>query len=129
MYDSWVAQGKSAPVVMRRVTVPVSITVDVAEDPGREPLVFSLTHGSPNPFRTETSLNYSLPHRERVSIGVYDVRGRLVRTLVDRFQDAGRYVATWNGRDSRDTRMASGIYIVRYQAGSMQLVRRTVLLR
>ena len=106
----------------------MDITVDVAAD-GDRPLPSTLALGIANPFRDATRLDYAMPQRGRARVAVYDVRGHRVRLLVDAVQDAGRYEATWNACDDRGARVASGVYIVRYEAGASVLTRRTVLLR
>ena len=65
--------------------------------PGRP----SLAACRPNPFRNGTSIGYQLPTAGNVSLQVYDVTGRTVRTLRNGFQKPGAYTATWNGRDER----------------------------
>ncbi|MCA9751673.1 MAG: SMP-30/gluconolactonase/LRE family protein [Gemmatimonadetes bacterium] len=69
---------------------------------------------SPNPFAGRSSLSYELPRRGTVSVGVYDVRGRMVRTLVsDREQSAGRHQVTWDGLGDGGAQVPGGVYFVR----------------
>ncbi|MEZ5064884.1 MAG: SMP-30/gluconolactonase/LRE family protein [bacterium] len=69
---------------------------------------------SPNPFAGRSSLSYELPRRGTVSVAVYDVRGRVVRTLVsDREQSAGRHQVTWDGLGDGGARVPDGVYFVR----------------
>jgi flagellar hook assembly protein FlgD len=60
---------------------------------------------------------------------IYDVRGRLVRTLVNQHKTAGEYSVTWRARDDRDVSVASGIYFVRLQSGARVETRKLVLLK
>jgi len=94
-------------------------------EPGRPP-AFRLGAGAPNPFRRSTSLRFALPHDARTSLKVYDVAGRLVRTLVDADLPAGRHDAAWDGRDGEGRRTASGVYLLRMQAGTFGAVRKLV---
>ena len=92
-------------------------------------IAMALGHGSPNPFTAETALRFSLPTPEHAVIGVYDVTGRLVATLVDGSMPAGVNPVVWDGRDSYGAPAASGIYFCRAQVGEWQQSRKLVLLR
>ena len=63
-------------------------------------------------------LAYEVPTaRAVVSIRVFDLAGRLVRTLANDSQSAGRYVVAWNGRDERGAAMRSGMYFIQMRIG------------
>ena len=64
-----------------------------------------------------------------MTLRVYDVTGRLVRTLHDRHTTAGSHVASWNGRDDLGARAASGVYFYRIDAGGRTHTRKMTLLR
>jgi hypothetical protein len=90
----------------------------------------AVLHGnSPNPFNPVTLIQYELPTAGRVDLAVYDLSGRLVRTLVAaELLDAGRQTAPWNGRDDDDRTVASGVYFYRLEVGGEVLTKRMVLL-
>jgi hypothetical protein len=72
----------------------------------------------PNPFSYGMRMAYAVASAgERVSIGVYDLAGRLVRTLADDVQSPGRHLVTWDGRDEQGTRMRAGVYFVHARIG------------
>ena len=86
-------------------------------DPGFEDLV--PMRPSPNPFRTEMRLAYVVTTPEEVvNIRIYDLAGRLVRTLANGPMLPGRYAVAWDGRDAQGTTVRSGIYFVRAQVGA-----------
>jgi len=96
------------------------------------PKVYSLAQNSPNPFNPSTAISYSVPEGAaagRVSIKVYDVRGRLVRVLVDDYRSAGSYTVFWDGTDRSGGKAASGVYIYRMEAGASVFTRKMVLLK
>jgi predicted outer membrane repeat protein len=101
---------------------------DLPQDGGD--FVFALEPANPNPFRSTTSVAFSIPEAASVSIDLFGVAGRLVRTLVhdERFS-AGRHVVTWDGRDDSGDPLASGVYFCRAAAGGRRLERGMVLLR
>jgi hypothetical protein len=84
----------------------------------------------PNPFNPSTTIRYALPAPAKVTLAVYDVSGRLVRTIVrDVARPAGVFEAMWDGTDSSGQPVASGVYFYRLQAGPESLTRKAVLLK
>ncbi len=84
----------------------------------------------PNPFSEVLRLHYGAPaDHGRVSVGVFDVAGRLVRTLHEGAAQTSEYHATWDGTDEHGDAVASGVYFVRVCVGSETLERKVVLLR
>ncbi len=92
------------------------------------PSVFALKT-YPNPFNPETQLVLSLPQRTRVSVKIFDLRGRLVRTLFSGDLEAGTVVLKWQGRDDQGRRISSGVYYALVQAGEKSLTNRLVLIK
>lgn len=87
-----------------------------------------LEQNAPNPFNPSTTIHYSLDHMGPVTLRVYDVRGALVRSLVDAVQVGGPHEATWDGRDERGRRAASGVYFCRLGTASQtRVIKMTVL--
>jgi predicted outer membrane repeat protein len=85
---------------------------------------------TPNPFGHTTALSYELPSAGIVGARVFDVSGKLIRTLVDsEYQPAGLRTIVWNGRDDRGRPVASGVYFFRVDIGGESIKRRAVLLR
>ncbi|PID79082.1 hypothetical protein CSB20_11910, partial [bacterium DOLZORAL124_64_63] len=83
----------------------------------------------PNPSTSVSNFSFSLPQQENVSLRVYDMAGRLVRTLVQGSVPPGEHSVIWDGRDRSGGRAATGLYFYRLQADSGELVRRVVLMR
>jgi hypothetical protein len=83
----------------------------------------------PNPFNPSTSIRFSLPVAARVSLRVYDVAGRPVRTLLDEDRPAGEHGAAWDGKDDRGAAVPAGVYFYRLAAGEELLSRKMILLK
>ena len=83
----------------------------------------------PNPFNPSTTIRYFWPSRIDVRVTIYDVAGRAVITLVDREESAGQYSVPWNGTDANGDHVASGVYLVRIEAGKQSLARKMVMLK
>jgi len=77
------------------------------------PRVNALGQNRPNPFNPETIIPYRLAVRGRVVIRIFDIGGRLVRTLIDQREEAGPHEARWNGTTEHEGRAASGVYFYR----------------
>lgn len=93
------------------------------------PVTYRLHQNLPNPFNPRTTIRYDLPVDSRVRLRLYDVAGRLIRTLVDGFEQAGARGVVWEGLDDHGSPVSSGIYIYtletpEYRAsGKLALVR------
>jgi len=83
------------------------------------PTVYSLQGNYPNPFNPTTVIRYQLPVASTVSIALYDVRGRLIKQLVDQTQAGGYYNILWDGRTHDGNRASSGTYLYRISAKSL----------
>jgi hypothetical protein len=86
---------------------------------------------SPNPFMQSARMSYQLVRPARVSLIVYDVSGRLVKSLSDGqdLQEPGNYSVLWDGRDDVGRTVPAGVYFVRFHADDCQQVHKTVLLK
>ena len=78
----------------------------------------------PNPFNPATTISYQLPAKNRVTLKIYDSRGREVANLVNAEQSAGEYSVTWNA-----SQISSGVYFARLTAGSFIQTRKMLLLK
>jgi len=95
------------------------------------PKAFSLRQNSPNPFNPSTTISYSVPEDQsvQVSLKVYDLRGRLVCTLVNEERQPGTYSVFWDGRDESGQQVSSGVYLYRMRAGEFTQTRKMVLVK
>jgi hypothetical protein len=111
-----------------------SEAVDIEDDPPSSPSLpktFSLSQNYPNPFNPSTSIDYSIPGGDmvHVSLKIFDLRGRLVRKLVEREQHPGRYSVHWDGRNDMREVVGSGVYLYRIESGSFTSTRKMTILR
>ncbi len=109
----------------------VTAVGDEGETPrGPRPLVSRLLPNVPNPFNPSTKIRFDLSFGAEVVLRVYDVGGRLVRTLEHAvWYPQGRHAVFWDGRDNQGRSAASGVYYVRLQAGGTVDSQRVVLLK
>lgn len=83
----------------------------------------------PTPFRAATAIDYSLARRGTMRLTVYDVAGRVVRTLANETRPAGRQCTVWDGRRDDGTAVLPGVYFLRLEAAEFQANRKIVLQR
>jgi hypothetical protein len=88
-----------------------------------------LTNVLPNPFRYTTGVEYTMPQTGHVTIRVYDVRGRLIKTLVNKSVVGGTHFTFWNAQDDRGTTVTSGIYFIRMISLGQVAVRKALVIR
>jgi predicted outer membrane repeat protein len=94
------------------------------------PESFALHQNTPNPFNPTTVIRYDVPAGGgRVTLRIYDVAGRLIRTLVDRNVTPGHKSVTWDGKDARGNQVSSGIYFYRLVAGNATFTKKMVFLK
>ena len=93
------------------------------------PRALALSPSQPNPFRGQTQIEYSVPRQSDVQLSVYDVGGRVVRTLESGVREAGRYRSDWDGRDSRGTHVAAGVYFFRLTSAGEAVTRKVTVMK
>jgi hypothetical protein len=112
------------------VVIPTRLTVTDTTLPVADlPLAFRFEGAAPNPFNPATTLHFSLPAAGHVELRVFDVQGRLVRSLVDGQRPAGAGEARWDGRDTDGRQVASGTYYARLAAAGRTSVKPLVLVK
>jgi len=99
------------------------------QNPDGLPQVFSLSQNYPNPFNPISTIKFEIPRAEHVRLKVFDLAGRLVRTLVDEPRKPAFYKVVWDGRNDRGTPVASGTYFYRLEAGSYMQTHKMMLLK
>lgn len=83
----------------------------------------------PNPFNPSTTISFSLPQKEDVSVKVYNIRGQLVRSLVDENMLAGKHNIMWHGKDSSGKKVGSGVYFYKIKTKTKSRVGKMLLLK
>jgi len=99
--------------------------------PTELPRAFSLAQNVPNPFNPSTTISYTVPENTsvRVRLEVFNLRGMLVRTLVDAERGPGLYHVMWDGTDEKGAKLGSGVFFYRLRAGDFVKVRKMVLIK
>ncbi|MFA6618327.1 MAG: T9SS type A sorting domain-containing protein [Candidatus Neomarinimicrobiota bacterium] len=93
------------------------------------PSVYILESNYPNPFNPSTTISYALPEVSKVNLSIYDLNGRLVRTLVNAEEGPGYKQLIWNGRNDAGDALSSGVYLYRLEAGEFIQTRKMLFLK
>jgi hypothetical protein len=88
------------------------------------PTVFALHQNYPNPFNPTTTFKYELPKESKVVLSIFDMNGRLVKTIVNQTQSAGYYSIQWDAAQH-----SSGVYIYRIRADGFSAVKKCILIK
>ncbi len=138
-----VSDGRSGAILawwdLRNSTIDYDVyaqRVDASGDLGVAAVPLASTPGEawlappvPDPARGESVLRFAVPRAARVRLAIYDLAGRLVRTLVDGPLPAGESAARWDGRDDAGRPLPSALYLCRLEAGGRSLTRKLSRLR
>ena len=93
------------------------------------PQVFALHQNYPNPFNPTTTLKYDLPEDAMVNITIYDMIGRVVKTMVNSQQNTGFKSVRWNATNDNGSPVSAGLYLYTIQAGEFKKTKKMVLLK
>ena len=99
------------------------------DDPVTPVLATTLNANYPNPFNPETTITYSLQDASPVTIEIYNIKGQLVKTLVNESKASGTHSVVWNGQDARGHTVSSGIYYYKMHAGKYSSTRKMILMK
>ncbi|OGC05363.1 hypothetical protein A2V82_08455 [candidate division KSB1 bacterium RBG_16_48_16] len=105
-------------------------TSDVTAKPASDtPEDFHLSQNFPNPFNPSTEIRYTVTEKSDVRLTIYDLNGKTVRELVNETRQPGTYSARWDGSDSYQNRLPSGVYVYSLEAGAYKGMRKMTLLK
>ncbi len=103
---------------------------DVTDDENdNRPRSFALHQNYPNPFNPTTAIEYTLRSRADVTITVFDILGRKVKTIFDQTMAAGTYTTYWDGTDINNNAVATGVYFYQIKAGDFIDTKKMLLLK
>lgn len=88
-----------------------------------------LKQNYPNPFNPTTTISYSVNSAEKANVSVYNVKGQLVKTLVDGYVNAGDHSVVWNGLDNNNSPVSSGVYFYKLSTPSTSEIKKMVLMK
>lgn len=108
------------------IETQIQSTEELEED---SPMIFALLPIRPNPINSYSLIEYTLPKKGLANLSIYDIRGRLVKVLVNGIVEPGYKTAVWKGTDNRGVSVASGIYFCRLRSSGICKTRKIVVIR
>ena len=93
------------------------------------PSSFELHPNYPNPFNPSTIISYNIPENADVMLSIYDMRGRMIKSLINKNQTAGRYLVEWNATDDYGSNVSAGVYIYQLRSGDKTFSQKMVLMK
>jgi hypothetical protein len=105
--------------------LPVSSTS--SEDQSIPALSLSLGQNYPNPFNPTTQISFYLPENQTVALKIYNLKGQVIKTLIETKLAAGEHSFVWNGLDSEGEQVSTGIYLYRLYTPQQNITRKMVL--
>ncbi|MDD3533248.1 MAG: carboxypeptidase regulatory-like domain-containing protein, partial [Candidatus Cloacimonetes bacterium] len=108
----------------------VKVTGAVSNEDGVAPVYTTALKGNyPNPFNPETNISFSMKDAGPVSIEIYNVKGQLVRKLVNDVREAGDHTVVWNGKDNNNRAVSSGIYYFKMNTGKYSSTKKMIMMK
>jgi hypothetical protein len=95
----------------------------------QNPKLIHLAQNYPNPFNPSTTIHFQIAKNSMTRLEVFNLNGRLLRTLVDKNLSAGEYHVTWDGKNAQNRTVASGVYLYRLVTPEFQMSRKMLLIR
>ena len=114
---------------VQHVSHPISISSATLVESNSIPKKFALYQNYPNPFNPQTTIRFDLPRATEVTLVIYDMQGRLVRTLLNGQLSVGAHELIWDGTDDFGISVSSGLYFYSIQAGKFFDLRKLTLLK
>ena len=118
------------------VNIPANSTIEVTITGFDTPVDYNTTSGQPvainaypNPFTKITNFEYYLPQKEPLEITIYNLKGEKIVTLYDNIASKGNSQITWNGKNSKNKSIGSGIYLYRFKTSSKEIVKKLLFIK
>ena len=103
--------------------------VSTDEQNNEIPFTFALNQNYPNPFNPSTSISYTIPERNIVSLNIYDVNGAFVQNLVDENLEPGFHSVSWDGTNANGSKVSAGMYFYIIKSGNLVSTQKMIFLK
>ncbi|MFO7659628.1 MAG: FlgD immunoglobulin-like domain containing protein, partial [Candidatus Cloacimonadaceae bacterium] len=111
------------------MAIDVTLPFTNISDPVNPSAVISLAQNYPNPFKNTTSITFDLSKDSEVTLNIYNIKGQLVKTLVQGMTKSGNHSLDWSGDDHNGKKVSTGLYFYKLQSGEKAITRKLLLLR
>ncbi|RMD88210.1 MAG: T9SS C-terminal target domain-containing protein [Calditrichaeota bacterium] len=104
-------------------------TVTIVDSLNDKPVEYALYPNYPNPFNEMTVITYSIPYFDTITMKIYDLNGREIKTLVQGAKNPGTYRIRWDGRNNQGNQVSSGVYFCRMQTKKFKMTRKILFVK
>lgn len=127
----WLKPSSISAYLNRRNDLINNRLTSTAEEAQSSPSISNsvMVQNFPNPFNPNTTISFTLPEPGDVMLGIYNIKGQLVKTLINMRKDSGAHTVVWNGTDQSGRGVSSGVYFYRLSAGGKSFTRRMLLMK
>ena len=116
-----------AYVRLAAIDVSWGVSIQEPDFPLIKPNILSQNY--PNPFNPSTNINFNIPNSGKVNLSVYNVRGQLVKTIIDDIYIAGSHSVSWHGDDNNSKSVASGVYFYKIDFEGKEEIKKMILMK
>lgn len=102
---------------------------EISTDQEIEGLTTHLNNNYPNPFNPETRISFNLNTNQKVSLNIFNIKGEIVKTLLDQEMSIGNHEVVWNGKDNYNNQVSSGIYFYQLKTPSISFTKKMMLIK
>ncbi len=137
-YIGWVDAGISSyneskcpdyPTYHNLYMQKLNLTALSNSDPNNSPLAVKLFNNYPNPFNPSTKISFSLPQNSHAKLDVFNIKGQLIKSLINDNLTQGLHEVVWNGTDSNGKKTSSGIYFYKLSTKNKTLTKKMLMLK
>lgn len=107
----------------------LQVKINSGEEVPMLPENLTLSKNYPNPFNPTTNISFALPNDEKVKLEVYNIKGQKVKVLVNDNLKAGDHNVVWNGKNTNNRKVASGVYFYRLTTSKKQLTHKMIMMK
>ncbi len=129
LYPPYHDNNDGGEVMFMELTIAFEPAGDADESLASAPGIDILKGNFPNPFNPETTISYTMPAAGDAKLGIYNLRGQLVRSLVNEPKAGGDHRVVWDGKDDNGDSVTSGIYFYRLETGKHSQTRKMMLMQ
>ncbi|MBP9038536.1 MAG: T9SS type A sorting domain-containing protein, partial [Candidatus Syntrophosphaera sp.] len=99
------------------------------DDPAVPNVTYMLHQNYPNPFNPETTISFDMPKAGFANLSIYNVKGQLIKNLINENLDFGRHSVVWNGTDNNGKPVTSGLYLYRLTTNGVTETKKMMLMK
>lgn len=123
---TYVAVIKIITSIGQILNIPITLEIYSTVPPTQQ---YILKQNYPNPFNPFTRIEYEVPRTDKVTIKIYNIKGQHIKTLINEVKEPGNYETYWDGTDSKNRKVSSGVYFYQLESGNSKKHKKMILIK